>query len=172
MIKKVKGFSIAVLSLPVLNMIPRRVIKFGMVGSLGALTNLIIFFFLADFWKISHLIQTFNVYGYIIRLDIHLTIFSMITFFIAATQNYLLNHFWTFKDVMVDDKISFFGFIKFIITSLFGLTVNLLVLNIINHFFPNLPLKVIAQAVGILFGMGFNFLGSKFFVFTKKKTTE
>jgi putative flippase GtrA len=148
---------------------PKRFIKFGIVGFLGTITNLIIFFILADLWKIEHTIVQINLLVTKFNLDIHLTIFSIIVFLIAVTQNYILNHIWTFKDIMKDDKISFIGYVKFIITSLLGLAINLVVLNLVNQLFPNLPYNVIAQGIGILSGMMFNFIGSKFFVFKKKE---
>lgn len=127
----------------------KKIIKFGFVGGLGTITNMAIFFIFVDLLKFSP------------------TIISTIVFFIAATQNYILNHVWTFKTETSGNKISFYGWIKFILTSLLGLAVNLLVLNLILRFFI-LPYKVIAQAFGILSGMIFNFLGSKYFVFKKK----
>jgi putative flippase GtrA len=127
----------------------RKIFKFGIVGIAGTLTNLIIFFILVDLLK-------FNA-----------TIVSIITFSIAVTQNYILNHVWTFHEITKDENVSFTGYVKFVLTSLLGLAVNLIVLNIIIYFF-NIPLKVIAQGFGIFSGMIFNFIGSKFFVFRKK----
>ena len=49
-------------------------------------------------------------------------------------------------------------------SSLFGLAINLIVLNLLLHFFT-WPYSTIPQALGILAGMGVNFLFSNFLVF-------
>ncbi|HPO48961.1 MAG TPA: GtrA family protein [Spirochaetota bacterium] len=133
----------------VIKLLKRKFIKFGIVGGLGTITNLIIFFIFVD------------VLNFIPEL------IASIAFFIAATQNYLINHFWTFKEHTKDDNVSFSGWLKFILTSLLGLAINIFVMKyiIINFFDP--PYKVIAQFFGIISGMSINFIGSKFFVFKK-----
>ena len=150
----------------------KRFIKFGIVGGLGTLTNLLIFFIFVDYLKLSKLIFQFGNFNiFIINININIYqqhLFILIGFIVAATQNYLLNHIWTFKVETKDKKISINGWFKFILTSLVGLLINLVVFHYIDHYFK-LPYKVIAQFFGIGAGMIFNFLGSKFFVFRKKK---
>jgi len=121
-------------------------VGFAIVGALGTITNLIIFFIFVDVIKFNPII------------------ISIIAFLIAVTQNYILNHKWTFKNRVADKKLSFEKYIKFIMASLLGLAVNLLVLKLILRYY-DLPLKVIAQATGILAGMTVNFVISKFYVF-------
>jgi putative flippase GtrA len=86
---------------------------------------------------------------------------------VAGAQNYALHHKWTFRKIMQGERLSFYGYIKFIVTTLFGLAINLIILNLVLHFF-NVPYKVIAQGCGVIFGTVFNYLGSKRFVFKKK----
>ena len=61
---------------------------------------------------------------------------------------------------------SFSLWTKFMMSSLFGLSINLLVLNLLLYFFT-WPYNTIPQALGILAGMGVNFMFSNFFVFSK-----
>lgn len=128
--------------------IKNKFIRFAIVGLLGTITNLLIF------WIIVDLLKNSANFG------------SIIAFVFAVTQNYFLNHFWTFQEYSKRVKVSFKGYLKFVSFSLLGLGVNLLVLNLILHFL-SLPLKVIAQFAGILAGLIVNFLGSSKFVFKK-----
>lgn len=122
--------------------------KFAFVGFLGTITNLSIFYIFVDI------------------LGLWANVFAVIGFLIAGAQNYFLHHKWTFKNIMKDERLFFYGYIKFIITTLFGLAINLVVLNLILHFF-DVPYKVIAQGCGVAFGTVFNYFGSKQFVFKK-----
>jgi putative flippase GtrA len=63
-------------------------------------------------------------------------------------------------------KLSFYGWVKFNLTALAGLSINLVVLNLILYFY-DVPYKVIAQFCEVAFGTVFNYLGSKFFVINK-----
>lgn len=123
--------------------------KFAIVGFLGTLTNLTIFYVFVD------------IFG------LWTNVFAVTSFLVAGAQNYFLHHKWTFGKIMKGERLSFIGYIKFIVTTLLGLAINLLVLNLILHFF-NVPYKVIAQGCGVAFGTVFNYLGSKRFVFRKK----
>ncbi len=124
-------------------------IKFAIVGSLGALTNLSIFYVFVDilhFWA---------------------NVISVAAFIIAGIQNYILHHIWTFRKITYGNKMSFRNWVKFNVTTSFGLGINLIVLNLILYFYT-VNQKVIAQACGVVCGMIFNYLGSKYFVFNKK----
>jgi putative flippase GtrA len=123
--------------------------KFAFVGFLGTITNLSIFYIFVD------------IFG------LWANVFAVIGFLVAGAQNYTLHHKWTFRKIMSGEKLSFKGWIKFNITTLVGLAVNLIVLNLILYFFA-VPYKVIAQGCGVAFGTVFNYLGSKRFVFKKK----
>ncbi len=125
-------------------------LKFLIVGGLGTVTNLIIFFIFADVVKYNEVL------------------ISIIAFVISAVQNYILNHYWTFSVVTKGSRITFKGFLKFITVSLSALAVNLLVMKGLVTAF-DLPLKVIAQAAGIFCGTLVNYIGSKLFVFKESK---
>lgn len=127
-----------------------KFIKFCIVGSFGAITNIILFYIFVD-------ILGFNKF-----------IIASLNFFICVTQNYILNHFWTFNELMKNNKLSFLKYFKFILTSLFGFVINICILKIIT-LFKIFPLHTISHAIGIFAGMIFNFLGSSLFVFMNKQ---
>jgi putative flippase GtrA len=121
-------------------------IKFAAVGFLGTVTNLVLFFIFADIFKFSA------------------NITAMTVFLLVGAQNYIFHHSWTFRENTRNGKLSFLGWIKFTITTLLGLGVNIIVLNAILLFYSP-PYKVIAQFCGVAFGTLFNYLGSKHLVF-------
>ena len=123
--------------------------KFAAVGFLGTITNLTIFYVFVDVFSLRA------------------NVFAVFSFLIAGAQNYFLHHKWTFGKIMKDKKLTFLGYVKFIITTAFGLGINLIVLNLVLYFF-DVPYKVIAQGCGVAFGTVFNYMGSKRFVFKKK----
>ena len=124
--------------------------KFIIVGLLGTLTNLVLFYVLADKW------------GYA-AIPI-----SIATYFISSLQNYYLNHIWTFADRTENQLVGLISYIKYLFVALFGLVINLFILWWILFFFSP-PLKVMAQAVGIGGGTIINFIGSKYWVFRKNE---
>jgi putative flippase GtrA len=120
--------------------------KFAVTGGLGTITNLLIFFLCVDKAGLP---------------EIPVSIFC---FLIAGTQNYIINHKWSFAD---KTKPSIKKWASFLGASLLGLAVNIAVMTfVIAHFAP--PYKFIAQACGIAAGMIINFTLSKLFVWRKK----
>lgn len=136
----------------------KKIIKFAVTGGLGTLTNLLLFTIFAD----------------ILKIEAHAV--SVFCFIISCTQNYIINHIWTFKIENKGEALSVKLWGKFITVSLVGFLVNFLVFSILLKtsswefliFEKTLSLKVIPQGIGILVGMVFNFLFSNFFVFNKK----
>lgn len=124
-------------------------IKFSLTGALGTITNLVIFFLCADMARLP---------------DIPV---SVCCFLIAGTQNYLINHKWSFaraRETTYPPGTK--QWVLFLCASLFGLAVNIIVMMfILSHFV--LPYKFIAQACGIAVGMAINFTLSKLFVWKK-----
>jgi putative flippase GtrA len=127
----------------------KEFIKFGLTGVLGTVTNLLMFFLGADLLKFY---------------EIPVSIFC---FIVAGTQNYFINHTWSFKEYTDGEKLRFCKWLQFLSGSLAGLLLNILVMKLVLHLF-NLPYKFIAQAMGIAAGMVINFIISKFLVFRKK----
>lgn len=126
----------------------KKIFKFGITGGLGTVTNLILFFIFSDLAGFSP------------------NPVSTGCFIICGTQNYFINHLWTFKTENENRKVSFSLWLKFMLSSVLGFFVNILVLNLLLHNFE-WSYKVIPQGIGILFGMIFNFTISNFFVFKK-----
>jgi putative flippase GtrA len=83
-------------------------------------------------------------------------------------QNYVLHHQWTFRKRTRNGKLSFYGWLKFTVTTLLGLGINIIVLNMILYFYSP-QYKVTAQFCGVAFGTLFNYLGSKHFVFKRHR---
>jgi dolichol-phosphate mannosyltransferase len=124
-------------------------VKFAITGGLGGITNLTIFFICVDMLLLPEVPV------------------SAACFLISATQNYIINHKWSFKKETAASAPSLINWLKFIAGSLLGLAMNILVMETLFYNF-NLPFKFIAQACGILAGTGVNFLLSKSVVFRKK----
>ena len=122
-------------------------LRFLMVGALGTVVNVLIFFICAD---ILHFNASFS---------------AVIAFVIAVTQNYVLNHAWSFKNI-VNFRINRKSYVKYVFVNIFGLIVNLIVLNLILIEF-NPTIKTIAQLAGVLSGTFFNFILSRLYVFKK-----
>ena len=131
---------------------PVKFIKFAFTGALGTVTNLVLFFLLADLAKFP---------------DIPVNIAC---FLLAATQNYFINALWTFKGQLTQ-KISLLQWYKFIISSLAGYAVNLVIYILLTRVIL-WSYKVIPQGIGILSGMILNYLFSSFFVFKNKNNSK
>jgi dolichol-phosphate mannosyltransferase len=125
-------------------------IKFVITGGLGSITNLALFFVFVDMLFLPEIPV------------------SIVCFLFSATQNYIINHKWSFKKETASDRPSVTKWLKYIIASLLGLAVNVFVMEIL-FLNINLPFKFIAQACGIIAGTGVNFLLSKSIVFRRRK---
>ena len=125
-------------------------VKFFLTGGLGTITNLCIFYLLVDLLKQNPIL------------------ISILCFFIAGTQNYILNHKWSFKQNVLNEPLSLKKWFLFLCGALVGYIANISVMSFMIFQF-NLPLQTIAQACGIAAGMIINFIISKLFVFRKKK---
>ena len=130
-----------------------KLFQFGIVGSVGAVINLTVYFIASD----------------IFHLNLNMSAIS--AFFVAVSNNYVLNHLWTFKDESNNDAVSFHEFTYYFFGNIFGLIINLVVLNIVvsyvgvnNHFF--------GQALGIFMGMLSNFIFAKKIVFNKNSSNK
>ncbi len=121
--------------------------RFAIVGGLGTVTNLVLFFLLVDFASLDPLLG------------------NVLCFGIAVSQNYVLNELWTFA-TEGDGALSWQRYAKFIAASGVGFVVNLVVLaGLLSAF--DFPLKVFPQAIGIAAGTAVNFLASRHLVFRR-----
>jgi putative flippase GtrA len=127
-----------------------ELIKFSVTGILGTMTNLLVFFICVDVFKFLP------------------TPVSTACFCVSVTQNYIINHRWSFKKKTNKIPLSIKMWLQFTLGSLLGLAVNILVMNVILARFT-LPYKFIAQGCGIASGMIVNFIVSKSIVFRKRE---
>jgi putative flippase GtrA len=121
-------------------------IKFAVTGGLGTVTNLLIFFVCADKFNLPEIPVSIG------------------CFLIAASQNYIINHKWSFRKNTAETALSVKKCAFFIFVSLLGLGVNIAVMKAMLLRFV-LPYKFIAQASGIAAGLAVNFTMSKTVVF-------
>jgi len=124
--------------------------KFGITGGLGTVTNLFIFFIMVDKFGLPEIPV------------------SIVCFLVAGTQNYIINHKWSFANNTGMSRPSIKKWTLFLCASIVGLLVNIIVMKLIIMNII-LPYKFIAQACGILSGMVINFIFSKFLVFRDRK---
>jgi putative flippase GtrA len=86
---------------------------------------------------------------------------------VAVTNNYILNHRWTFGVENEDNCVNFRQYGRYVLDNMFGATINLIVLNVIIWFFSK-DYYLIGRGVGILCGMSFNYFAAKKLVFIKR----
>ncbi len=125
----------------------KHMIKFAIVGSVGAVINFSILYYLTEFFKIYY-------------------IFSQIVgFTVAVTSNYILNKLWTFKRKIDEEFI--LTFFEYVFINLISLALNLCILFILVEFFK--VWYIYAEVVATGFGFLVNFYGNKFWTFRYKK---
>ena len=123
-------------------------VKFGLVGGLGTIVNLLILYLLTDIAGFHYLISA---------------IFSIE---MSVITNFLLHDAWTFKERKAISK-RLYRFCKFHLTVMIGLVTNYAVLFFLTEFYN---LYYLASAfIGILTGFIINFLFSSNFVWRGKK---
>ena len=115
-------------------------------------------------------ITNISIFSALTFLNVNYNLSSVIAFLVAVTQNYQLNKKWTFKDHNTKTRKKF---PKYLVLNFLSFLVNLVVLNIVVHYFGEEKLMQIAgQIAGIGVGMGFNFLGSYLIIFAKHEEIE
>lgn len=123
---------------------------FCCVGGAGMLINLALFWLLTD------------------AGDVPPTLASVICFCITVVINYALNHLFTFQVRTRRARLSAGGVARYASVALIGLGINITLLNIALALYP-FKHAVFAQAIGIIGGMMWNFLGASKFVFNAKR---
>ena len=119
--------------------------KFGLVGFLGTLINLLILYVFTEFVGIYYLVS------------------AIIAFFVAMTSNFILNKIWTFKEPIklnVGKK-----YLQFSLVSVVALFVNLFFLYVFTEFLGIYYL--ISQVLAIGVSLIINFLGNKIWTFKR-----
>lgn len=119
-------------------------LRFCVVGFVGTVSNLLVFYLLSKVFNIN--------------------IAAIGAFAFAVSQNYILNHSWSFKSKMSGNP-NIKGYFRYVFVNLFGLVLNLLVLNLLVGLGFN---ALLAQAIGVVSGLLLNYAGSYLFVFARK----
>lgn len=121
----------------------RQPLKFGLIGVLNTLINLIVFYFLFD------------------SLGIHYIFSAIFAFFVANINSFIWNKIWTFEEKFKNKfKIKY---LKFLNVSLLALGFNLFFLYIFVEFF-NLN-HLLSQFLAICFSLSINFFLNKRWTF-------
>jgi len=131
-------------------------VKFCITGGLGLLTDMAVFSFLKSYFKVEStiLLYVIPVFGYVA----------------AVTQNYLINHYWTFGEQMSEASLSKKAYVSFFAVSLMALIPRYIVyISFLRYFGNGGFYPHLANFSGIVAATVFNFAGSKFFVFTGKR---
>jgi putative flippase GtrA len=121
-------------------------IRFLCVGVLGALINIIIFTLAVKIFMLS------------------VNASSILAFLVAVFCNFYLNILWTFSASRTKVSAIKNKLIIFLLCNFCGLALNLIILNLVLYFF-NQNAILLAQGIGIFFGMFVNFFLTKKFVF-------
>jgi len=129
-------------------------IKFCVVGGLGLVTDQTVFFLLSTIVDPASVLVNFVwVVGYLL----------------AVVQNYLINHYWTFKAQTSESRPSGRGLVVFLLVSLTSLIPRFIAYKGVLVLFGVSQITMnLANLCGIVAGTVVNFFGSKFIVFAKK----
>jgi putative flippase GtrA len=119
-----------------------QLLKFGLVGGLGYLINLVVFAVLAGL------------------LDVHHVLAAIGAFCVAVTNNFVLNRYWTFEP---GKGPAHFQAARFFVVSLASLGLNIGVLELLIA--NGVTGELAAQAIAVAVAMPFNFLGNKLWTF-------
>ncbi len=123
-------------------------IKFGFVGALGTIINLGLLYVLVEFG------------------GLHKILSSAIAIEIAIINNFLFNHFWTFKNNKKKKSFVLRG-LQFNLASLGTIAINMGVFILLTKYYS--VYYLLAQFIGIVVAFILNFLLSKHWVFKQEK---
>jgi putative flippase GtrA len=149
-----------------------EVAKFILVGGLNTLVDWGVLSFLILTFKHSGVDSNkvlFEVFSIAIILY---TLLKAISFVIATTNSYIWNKFWTFKR-KTTEKLGR-EFMQFIIISIIGFLINVIIASSVFKFIPRLgglnieQWALVSAAIASIIALVWNFVGYKFIVFNKK----
>ena len=119
--------------------------RFAFIGFIGTIINLLVLYFLTEFLEVYYMIS------------------AVFAFVIAATNNFIFNKIWTFKEKI---KLNLGKkYLQFFFVSLIALFVNLFFLYTVTEFLGIYYL--ISQVIAIGIALSVNFLGNKIWTFSK-----
>lgn len=140
----------------ILKLLKLEFVKFCITGGLGLITDVAVFHIMKNVFHAEDskvLLFIIPIFGYAA----------------AVTQNYLINHLWTFRAQIESQKISKELFFKFFLVSIFALAPRYLVYKVVLDYLGSTMLfPDIANFCGIIAGTIVNFIGSKYLVFRSR----
>ena len=119
--------------------------RFCVVGAIGTAVNL------AVLYSIVEWISIWYMFG------------AIIAFCVAVTSNYILNKIWTFHDKTTKTSAIFSSYIKFILISIIGLGINLIILYALVAYLH--IWSIFSQIIAIGGATIWNYFGSKTWAF-------
>ena len=125
-------------------------IKFSIIGTVGTTIHLAILYSLTEFAGVYYIIS------------------AVAAFFVALTNNFLMNKFWTFRETSKGKHVK--RYITFLIVAITAFLVNIAILYTITEFFKIHYL--ISQVIAIAISLWINFFGSKKWAFKDHKLPE
>lgn len=126
-----------------------KLFRFGVVGLVGAAINFFVYFVASE----------------IVHLGVNMS--AICAFCVAVSNNYVLNHLWTFRAENELNPVNFRQFAYYLLGNIQGLIINLVVLNLVV-ILAGINYHFWGQALGILLGMLSNFIFAKKLVFNKR----
>jgi len=126
-----------------------KLFRFGIVGSIGAAINFLVYFVAAEH----------------VHLGVNMS--AICAFCVAVSNNYVLNHLWTFRVENESNAVNFRQFSYYFLGNIQGLIINLVVLNLVV-IFAGISFHFWGQALGIVLGMLSNFIFAEKIVFNKR----
>jgi len=122
----------------------KQFLKFCVVGTVGTAIDFSLLYLLVEFAHVWYLLA------------------ATISFIVAVINNYIFNKFWTFKD---RDKDFLRQFGRFLVVSIIGLGLNVLILYVLVEFAGMwyILAKVLATGVVLIW----NFFANKYWTFKK-----
>ena len=123
----------------------KQLAKFGAVGAIGAVINIVIF-------------------RALVRNGVYYLVAGTLSFLVAVTSNYTWNRLWTFRDQR--GHVGVQG-MRFLVVSLVSLGANLVVLQLLITLGTT---KVVGQAIAIVVVTPLNFVGNKLWSFRRRRT--
>jgi len=128
--------------------IDSRIFVFALVGGVG---------FVIDAGVLTVMMQL---------LDKNLYLSRLISFSCASFATWLLNRSLTFRANTRDMEVSGVEYVRYVTVQIVGAAINLLVFVLLVQMRPELVnLPVIPLAVGAVFGLLFNFVATRFWVY-------
>ncbi len=147
-----------------------QISKFGIIGVLNTFVDLGILAFLSYIFKQYFLLDSKDILFNVVGGITFYSFYKSISFILANINSYVLNKYWTFKDIKKKSRAEY---LQFFTISVIAYLINVIIASyVFKDIQPIGGLKVeqwelIGGAIGSLAGLTWNFIGYKFIVFKK-----